>query len=878
MNLKWLWLFLISIPFSYSQNISSTIYDLQSGNTIDKASIKTTSTTVFSDKNGFFLIKKDKNTKTLIISKEGYQDQVITIADSSDTISPKVIYLSPIISISEITLLAKKRENPLALKTIKKATINKQLGNRDLPEILKQNTSSYVSKSGYGDVKTYIRGFSQSNVAVLINGVPVNDLETGEVYWSNWTDLGEITSVIQTQKGLGDAKITVPAVGGSINIITSSSSKKQGGSIKLITSSEGYFKKTIGYNTGKSKNGLAASILLSHFYGNGYIDATAAKGYSYYFNIDYDIAKKHQLNFNIIGSPQEHEQHNIASTITKYLKYGDGNTPNIKYNSEWGFLNGKPFTWSKNFFHKPITSINWNWRINTTTKLNSVFYGAWGKGGGTAAVGAINFLYPANENFYNENGQIRFDDIYAWNTGATVSDFGSTRTAINNGLYINNINDGLTRYAFINNHAWYGSIINIKHIFNANFKLNAGIDLRTAQGKSGLAVNNTLGADAYLDFFNENNPNNTIYPKDYLTASSSFNPLKSIDNLQKIIFYTQSKTKWTSLYARLNYNYKTLKSFLQLNISKKAYQRENFFELNSKSSPWISKTGGNIKLGINYNINNNHHLFSNYGIFSKQPSYEAVFANYSNNIIDSNLSNELINNAEIGYGYKNNHFTLDICAYYTNWKDRFSTISSYVNGQQITGKLFGLSEIHQGIELESKYFKNKISIGANLSIGNWEYANNLKNIKLYNSLQQEIAIRDYNLKNIKVGNSPQLTANYNIAYKINSKLEIGLQQLFNSNMYGNINLNNTNSNIENLKLPSYSLLNLQGNYQTKIKKIGTIRFNINVNNLLNTKYINESKTSILNTSSNQTWKGINAENEVFFGWGRTASISIALQF
>ena len=65
-----------------------------------------------------------------------------------------------------------------------------------------------------------MRGFDNTNVSTMINGVPMNDMEGGTVYWSNWQGLSDVTSVMQTQRGMGASKVSGPSVGGTINIIT----------------------------------------------------------------------------------------------------------------------------------------------------------------------------------------------------------------------------------------------------------------------------------------------------------------------------------------------------------------------------------------------------------------------------------------------------------------------------------------------------------------------------------------------------------------------------------------------------------------------------------------------------------------------------------
>ena len=54
----------------------------------------------------------------------------------------------------------------------------------------------------------------------MINGQPVNDMENGWVYWSNWQGLTDVTSGIQIQRGLGASTLAVPSVGGTISIFT----------------------------------------------------------------------------------------------------------------------------------------------------------------------------------------------------------------------------------------------------------------------------------------------------------------------------------------------------------------------------------------------------------------------------------------------------------------------------------------------------------------------------------------------------------------------------------------------------------------------------------------------------------------------------------
>lgn len=78
-----------------------------------------------------------------------------------------------------ISSFAVGRKTPVAFSTVDNKTINEQLGSQELPEVLKMTPGVYSTKQGggVGDARINVRGFDQQNIAVLINGVPVNDME-----------------------------------------------------------------------------------------------------------------------------------------------------------------------------------------------------------------------------------------------------------------------------------------------------------------------------------------------------------------------------------------------------------------------------------------------------------------------------------------------------------------------------------------------------------------------------------------------------------------------------------------------------------------------------------------------------------------------------
>ena len=159
--------------------------------------------------------------------------------------------------IAGVADIAKDRKTPVAVSTIKEGQIAERLGNQEFPEILKTTPSIYATKGGggFGDGRVNIRGFDTNNTAVMINGVPVNDMENGAVYWSNWAGLSDVTSAMQIQRGLGASKLAIASVGGTINIITRAADKKKEGRVYIGLGNDGYLKSLFSYNTGNPQMG-----------------------------------------------------------------------------------------------------------------------------------------------------------------------------------------------------------------------------------------------------------------------------------------------------------------------------------------------------------------------------------------------------------------------------------------------------------------------------------------------------------------------------------------------------------------------------------------------------------------------------------------------
>lgn len=786
--------------------------------------------------------------------------------------------------------IAKDRKTPVAVSTIKEAQIIDKLGNQEFPEILNTTPSVYATKGGggFGDSRINVRGFDQRNTAVMINGVPVNDMEGGAVYWSNWAGLSDVTSAMQVQRGLGSSKLAIASVGGTINILTRAADKKRQGNITLGLGNDGYNKALFSYNTGKSDNGWATSFLMSRTEGSMYADGTAFEGYNYYLAVGYQPSAKHDLQFTITGAPQVHNQRSFQSTIADHIKYGGTEEdPNRKYNQNWGYLNGEEYSMTRNYFHKPVMSLNWDWKISEATTLNSVAYASFGRGGGTGDAGRI------NGKFYNTlprtaDGLVRFDDIVSWNQGGAVADFG----AVNATPGISNSNNGIIRRASINSHNWLGIITSLNHKINENLTATVGFDGRTYKGIHYRIVTDFLGNDSYTDTSNINNRPNII--TNAFTTNPSWNPFggKTADISDQLAYSNDGLVTWLGGFGQLEYTNGALSAFVQGSVSNQNFQRVDYmiYAPNEQKSEKVDLVGYNVKGGANYNIDENHNIFVNGGYYERQPFFGAVFLNNRNDVNPS-LTNEKISSFEIGYGFRSAIFNANLNVYHTGWDDiyRRLTTRAKINGVDVTGvaNVLGIKEVHKGIELDFNVKPAKfVTINGMFSVGDWYFEGSPTASFVEDQTNTVIQEGTLALDGLKVGDAAQLTAALGADFKLNEWLNFDAQYRYADKLYSAfepssrlITATKPTPSDPAVELPSFGLLDLGAGARFKLNATQSFKFRVNVNNVLDKTYIAESRTNkAADPNEANNWNGINKTNEVFFGFGRTWNASVSFLF
>lgn len=609
--------------------------------------------------------------------------------------------------------LAEDRNTPVATSTIKGSEIQKKIGTQDITMTLVNTPSVYVSGQGggFGDTRIAVRGFEQDNTAYMLNGQPINGMEDGKMYWSNWSGMNDVASVVQIQRGLGASKLAISSVGGTVNFVMKSTDKKEGGFAYAGFANDNYLKATYSYDTGK-KGKWATSFLMSHWQGDGYNEGTFGQGQTYFLSVGYDVNDKHSLNFLMTGAPQWHDQ-NFGKSLSSYLEYGR------KYNNNWGTYGDTYMTERRNFYHKPVFNLNWDWNIDDSSSLNTVLYASTGNGGGTGGRG----YRPRTD-----RGNVDYDAIYGYNLA--TSGAGGNYAA----------EGGYVTRASMNMHNWVGMVMKYEKVFSDNLTFNVGADLRTYYGEHFRIVENFHGLTSWQENIRLRNQNdnhqtygsygtykNVITARD-MAANPWYATFADFNEDEKIAYSNDERISYAGIFAQVEYTSDNFSTFFQGAVSNQSHQRFDHYQYADQTlidgtssqgtgalpggiedgvdSEKVSNVGYNAKTGVAWDLGADGTVFVNAGYYSRQPYHDNIYLNFTNQV-NPLTSNETILGLEAGYSYSSPNFSTNVNVYRTSWADRVVTSFNVQDDVVTFTTNEGVEQLHQGIEVD---FRAKDSV------------------------------------------------------------------------------------------------------------------------------------------------------------------------
>ena len=196
---------------------------------------------------------------------------------------------------------------PLARATLGRDDLARVNWGQDTPMALSGLPGAYAySDAGNGIGYSYlsIRGFPQRRISVLINGVPLNDPESHEVYWIDHPDLLASTTEAQVQRGVGSALYGAASLGGSVNIETGPFSEQAHATVLVGAGSWDTRRVMAEMTSGPLAGGWDFYGRYSRIETQGYRERSDSKLWSYALAAR-RLAGAHAFRINLYGGPEE---------------------------------------------------------------------------------------------------------------------------------------------------------------------------------------------------------------------------------------------------------------------------------------------------------------------------------------------------------------------------------------------------------------------------------------------------------------------------------------------------------------------------------------------------------------------------------------------
>ena len=857
---------------------------------------------------GFYSIDLPAGDYDVTASFIGYSSvtNMVTV-DSSEVVVDFSLEIDAI-AMSDIEVLASRADEktPVAYTTIDKAEMEVRLGSQDIPMILNTTPSVYATQQGggAGDARINVRGFNQRNIAVMINGVPQNDMENGWVYWSNWDGVGDATSSIQMQRGLSAVNLAAPSIGGTMNIITDPAAHEKGGKFKQEVGEGGFLKSTINYNSGLINDKLALSGTIVRKTGDGFIEGTWTDAWAYYFGGSYAVSDDQRFELYTVGAPQRHGQNLYKQNIATYSQdlagsidgYNDSAyVAGEKFEHEAGrFFNqnvapidasytGQQYWYMygakttdrhssdflnerENFFHKPLVNLNHFLDINDKLNLSSVAYWSGGSGGGTGTYGSVSRVPAVEGNSWYKSSPWTWD----WNA-EIAQNSANVDSAFSD---VENRSTGILRNS-INRQDTYGLISKLSYDANDDLEVQVGIDWRTAGIEHAREVRDLLGGDYYVDYADDNAPDGKV-----------------VRLGDEIAYHNSTTVDWLGGFVQGKYDVSKFNLYGMAGLSSIKYSYQDHFSVENEKIESDAISTFQVKGGGVYNLDDRMSAFVNAGYVEKPPIMDNVI--YYDGTVATDPDNEKFTSFEFGGKYASGNVDLKLSQYNTQWKDRNIT-KAVSTGQGSSGDtdiifLRGVSQNHTGWEVESKIaLHDMVDLDLVLSKGSWKFDGDAEGSyqeQEYNDDNQVIGLTTtdyaYALDGLMVGDQPQTAYVGGLTVKPIKGLRIqGLYKMYSDNYADwspdSREISGDADRSQVWKAPAYNKLDLHLSY--KLPEIAGLDLTLtgHIFNALDDIYVQDAvDNSQYNGYGDKMHLAHNAE--VFLGTPRYYNVGLSVNF
>ena len=595
--------------------------------------------------------------------------------------------------------------------------------------IISSNNNIYANEVGYlfSPVRFRYRAFNQRFNDVYINGVPMNDMESGQFRFSLVGGLNQQTRGVEFALPFENNSFSMTGMAGSNNYNFRPANMATGQRLTLTGANRNYLIRGMyTYNSGLNEKGWAYSANITYRWANeGYVEGTFYNSLSYFFGVQKMLGEKHDHSVSLVtwGNPTERASQGASTDEMYWL------ANNNQYNPYWGYQDGKKRNSRIVNDFAPTALLTWDWRIDDDTRLTTSLLGRYS-------------IYKSTKLNYNDSDNPQPDywkllpssyydvwdetdvrnrmdqNLADWNTAYKYMTAAKRNRQIDwdKLYYTNRLVNGQGADAMYYIQAKHNDNLNIafstalRKQLSKNSVWNIGLQAATNKGMHYQTMEDMLGAK---NFHNVNTyAIGTYAPNSDQVQYDMNHPNASVGEGDKFGYdyniLVNKATAWT--------NYVLNFGKVHLNVAGRigGVTMQSDGKMCNGMAPENSygKSGtakfldGGGKFGATVNLGHGHTVLLGAGYEQRAPLPSTAFVSPEiNNDFVVNLGNEGVISSEVGYQYQGARLHLNINGYYskltdvTEWQNfYFDDINSfsYVS-------MSGIEKAYYGVEVGLKY-------------------------------------------------------------------------------------------------------------------------------------------------------------------------------
>jgi len=885
------------------------------------ANLTNTNLSATTNEQGEFVIANPTSgSQVLLINFTGYiQKRFALDISAAEDVDLGTIYLE-----EDVTA-----EQQLSLITLTETDLgDDNSGSETTSGLLQASRDAFQQAAAFnwGQARFRIRSLDNEYGNTFINGISMNKIYDGRPQYANWGGLNDATRNQEFINGSIPNDYSFGGILGTQAINTRASFIRTGTRLSLSGTNTNYNGRIMAtYGSGMTKNGWAYAASGSYRLAKeGFFEGTDYDAKSFFLAVEKKINNSHSVNLSAIYA-QNSRGKNSPNTqeVIDLMGY--------KYNSYWGWQNGKKRNSRDKDVEEPVFILSHYWNISEKSSLNTNVAYQFGKISNTRL--DYNGANNPDPTYYKNlpSYYLNFHDTSGanpvWTPDFTNADKNRVDFLQNpqinwDRLYSQNINKGNAVNALYAD-VMQDNQFTANTLFNTQISnvvgFNAGLTYRNLYSQNYQEMLDLLGGNYLID--------KDLFLKEAYADADLNNPDRKVYEGDRYGYNYIMRANIVDLFTQFKFNFGKLDFYLGQNVSYTDYQREGLYKngLYANSSfgrgQKLSFENYGFKGGATYKLTGQHIFNFNASYYTKAPSIRNSYSNtrISDATVDG-LTDEKVFGTDLNYIIRTPKLKGRIGAYFNEVKDAAEVAFFYADGIDIdadTSSDFvsevtrNISKQSMGIEFGAEYQATKtIKLTAAANFGQAIYSDNADvylnvDSRRENGLNPMVNYGTSYIKNYRIAGSPQQAYSLGIEYRDPHYWWIGANANFLTDLYLDVSpLLRTNNFfaepgqggasfsdvdqdmarrlLKQEKLDDIFLLNIQGGKSWRING-KTFGFFASVNNVLDLEY----KTGGFEQARNANYRELLMDHasgtrsfgpKYFYGYGRTYFLNLYINF